>query len=325
MCLTDNFFPSDEEPFSIRTMVLVISLVFVVFLALFIVLFLPVLFYFLVVKRKRHRIVNTPCGSESCDLRCYSTSGSGSGQLRLGLRTIGQSIKLCEVIGQGRYGNVSTGSYQGELVAVKKFLSRDQDAWVREKEVYSSPLCHENILHYIASDVLSFDGVTEHWLITQYHPNGSLYSYLKRTALSVAEVLHMALSILRGLTYLHTHIRGTTYKPPIAHRDLKSGNILVKKDLECCLCDFGHSVVSAADGDRVERMVLVHQGSRRYMAPEILDGTMEVQSFDAYLNVDVYALGLVLWELVSRCQLEDFKCGLSGKQCRCLVRVIVCG
>ena len=243
------------------------------------------------------------------------TSGSGSGQVRLGLRTIGQSIKLCEVIGQGRYGRVLTGYYQEELVAVKKFLSRDNDAWMREKEAYTSaPLCHENILHYIASDVKSFDGVTEHWLITQYHPNGSLYSYLNRTTISVDDVLHMSLSIMRGLSYLHTHIRGTSYKPAIAHRDLKSGNILVKTDKECCLCDFGHSVVAAADGDRVNRVVQVHQGSRRYMAPEILDGTMDVQSFLAYLEVDVYALGLVLWELVSRCQLEDYsKSGLSGK------------
>lgn len=52
-------------------------------------------------------------------------------------------------------------------------------------------------------------------------------------------MIHMALSIATGLTHLHLEISGTQGKPAIAHRDLKSRNILVKKDLTCVIADLG--------------------------------------------------------------------------------------
>lgn len=46
---------------------------------------------------------------------------------------------------------------------------------------------------------------------------------------------------------------------------------------------------------------LCHQvGTRRYMAPEVLEGAINFQR-DSFLRIDMYAMGLVLWELVSRC------------------------
>lgn len=41
-------------------------------------------------------------------------------------------------------------------------------------------------------------------------------------------------------------------------------------------------------------------GTRRYMAPEVLEGAITFTR-DSFLRIDVYACGLVLWELVSRC------------------------
>lgn len=42
-------------------------------------------------------------------------------------------------------------------------------------------------------------------------------------------------------------------------------------------------------------------GTRRYLAPEILDNTIASNSFEAYKLVDIYAFGLVLWEIARRC------------------------
>ena len=43
------------------------------------------------------------------------------------------------------------------------------------------------------------------------------------------------------------------------------------------------------------------------MAPEVLEGAINFQR-DAFLRIDMYAMGLVLWELVSRCKAADGEC-----------------
>jgi len=42
-------------------------------------------------------------------------------------------------------------------------------------------------------------------------------------------------------------------------------------------------------------------GTRRYLAPEILDGTINASSFDDWAMVDIYAFSLVVWEILRRC------------------------
>ena len=52
----------------------------------------------------------------------------------------------------------------------------------------------------------------------------------------------MCISLLNGLSHLHSEIPGASGKPAIAHRDLKSRNVLVKSDLTCAIADFGLAV-----------------------------------------------------------------------------------
>jgi len=54
--------------------------------------------------------------------------------------------------------------------------------------------------------------------------------------------------------------------------------------------------------------VMLKVGTRRYMSPEVLDGSINF-SIEHFLKIDVYACALVLWELVSRCVTAD------GKKC----------
>lgn len=42
-------------------------------------------------------------------------------------------------------------------------------------------------------------------------------------------------------------------------------------------------------------------GTRRYMAPEVLDETLNTSSFDAFKMADMYSVGLVFWEACRRC------------------------
>lgn len=95
---------------------------------------------------------------------------------------------------------------------------------------------------FIAADIKGTGSWTQMLLITDYHPLGSLHDYLQITTLNYYSMLRLSLSTACGISHLHTEIFGTKGKPAIAHRDIKSKNILVKKNGECCIADFGLAV-----------------------------------------------------------------------------------
>ncbi|XP_077417233.1 activin receptor type-1 isoform X2 [Vanacampus margaritifer] len=229
------------------------------------------------------------------------TSGSGSGLPFLVQRTVARQISLMECVGKGRYGEVWRGQWQGENVAVKIFSSRDEKSWFRETEIYNTVLLrHENILGFMASDMTSRNSSTQLWLITHYHENGSLYDYLQRVAVETREGLAMAASAASGLVHLHTEIFGAGGKPAIAHRDLKSKNILVTKELRCCIADLGLAVTHSQADNLLDVGNNPKVGTKRYMAPEVLDESLHTECFDAFKRVDIWAFGLVLWEIARR-------------------------
>jgi len=169
-----------------------------------------------------------------------SYSGSGAGNPLLVQRSIARQVSLVECVGKGRYGEVWRGHWIGDNVAVKIFSSRDEKSWFREAEIYQTVMLrHENILGFIAADNKDEVTWTQLWLVTDYHQHGSLFDYLSKNTVSALQMIDMAMSIATGLTHLHLEISGTQGKPAIAHRDLKSRNILVKKDLTCVIADLG--------------------------------------------------------------------------------------
>ena len=115
-------------------------------------------------------------------------------------------------------------------MAVKCFTSRDEISYKKETEIYAIPLLHhENILKYYGSDLWSYNGCSYNWIVTHYHPQGSLYDFLNRVqSIPVEMAYKLILGALNGLSHLHTDIQGKQNKPFIAHRDIKSKNILVK-------------------------------------------------------------------------------------------------
>lgn len=62
-------------------------------------------------------------------------------------------------------------------------------------------------------------------------------------------------------------------KPAIAHRDIKSKNILVKSNGTCCLADFGLAVMHYQSTDELDIGSNPKVGTKRYMSPEVLDET----------------------------------------------------
>ncbi|XP_042230261.1 TGF-beta receptor type-1-like isoform X8 [Homarus americanus] len=231
-----------------------------------------------------------------------TSSGSGSGLPLLVQRSIARQIQLIEIIGKGRFGEVWRGRWRGEYVAVKIFSSRDERSWFREVEIYQTVMLrHDNLLGFIAADNKDNGTWTQLWLVTDYHENGSLFDYLMRYTVDTAGMIRMALSIATGLSHLHMDIMGNKGKPAIAHRDLKSKNILVKSNGTCAIADLGLAVRYDSNTDTVDIVPNNRVGTKRYLAPECLDESMNMNHIDSFKRADVYALGLVYWEIARRC------------------------
>ena len=283
---TVNPINEDESSFDVR-------IYWYILIPIIMLIMLLVVFYFLyrngiLFKSKRHQIdrlnnvVEYPCGeSETLLLKPMET------------------IELVEVKAKGRF-IVWEGIQQKSQasVAVKIFSVMDKASWNAEKDIYKLlQVDHLNILKFIAIDIIfNQKKISEYRLITEFHPRGSLYDLLKNHLLSWDDLCSIAIGMARGLDYLHEEY--TNGKPAIAHRDFKSKNILIKSDLTPCLADFGLALVFERGqpiGDTYPQV-----GTRRYMAPEVLEGAI-IFSRDQFFRIDMYAFGLVLWELISRC------------------------
>ena len=83
----------------------------------------------------------------------------------------------------------------------------------------------------------------------------------------------------------------------------------------CCVADFGLAVLHSSTTGSVDIPTNNRIGTKRYLAPEILNDVVNVLYFDSYKRADVYATGLVFWEACRRClvdgtELKLFHCYL---------------
>jgi activin receptor type-2 len=247
-------------------------------------------------QRKRHHFNEIPTKEEAIPI---SESNLMHGMGR---------IHLLESKAQGKFGSVFKGSVGNgdERVAVKVFTSRDYASWEQECKVYRLPqMKHQNILTFLGSEKRLDGNQISYWLVTEYLDLGSLHDYLKSRTLTYDQMVRIANSIACGLTHLHDQLSPSGsdgFKPTVAHRDFKSKNVLLKHDLTACIADFGLALIFDQNQGPIEALGQV--GTRRYMAPEVLEGAISFYR-DSLLRIDMYACGLVFWELISRCSAQD--------------------
>lgn len=151
----------------------------------------------------------------------------------------------------------------------------------RREVQLASRLMHPNIV-----PILDTHLAEPPWFYTMPLIEGRhLDVYCKEQRLSIARRLALFHKVCDAVT--HAHQQG------VIHRDLKPNNILVSEEGEPQLLDFGlgrlleaDGVPSVATGDRL-------LGSPGYMAPE------QAQCLPVDTRTDVYALGVILYELLT--------------------------
>lgn len=222
-----------------------------------------------------------------------------------------ENLNFIESIGHGKYGSIWKGKFNDITVAIKVCStdSKYEHLWTNESQIYSLPLMnHLNLPNLFGNiDRINDNGQIEHCLLIEYGHYGSLQTYLSEHTFDWIRMCQLFKSLVQGLSYLHTEIHGDNEnKPSIAHCDLCSANVIVKADGTCMICDFQFAVHFLPNSNHHRPSLAIdyelRSGLARYLAPEILDTSINLRPTESLLKqADVYSLGLILWEIASRC------------------------
>ncbi|XP_057752417.1 receptor-like serine/threonine-protein kinase SD1-8 isoform X3 [Arachis stenosperma] len=192
-------------------------------------------------------------------------------------------------LGQGGFGVVYKGRLmEGQEIAVKR-LSKNSGQGVEEfkNEVkLIVKLQHRNLVRLLGCSIQ----MDEKMLVYEYLENrsldGILFDKAKSSSLDWPRRFSIICGIARGLLYLHHDSR---FK--IIHRDLKASNILLDKEMNPKISDFGMARIFSTNQTEANTMRVV--GTYGYMSPEYaMDGIFSVKS-------DVFSFGVLVLEIIT--------------------------
>ncbi|KAL5730712.1 non-specific serine/threonine protein kinase [Ranunculus cassubicifolius] len=199
------------------------------------------------------------------------------------------NFSLANKLGEGGFGSVYKGKLPGgEEIAVKR-LSKSSGQGTEEfknEVVVISKLQHRNLVRLLGFSIER----DEKMLIYEYMPNKSLDAFLfdpaRKTVLDWRKCFQIIEGIGRGILYLHRDSRLR-----VIHRDLKPSNVLLDRDLNPKIADFGMARI--VGGNELEANTRRVVGTYGYMSPEYaMEGQFSEKS-------DVYSFGVLLLEIVS--------------------------
>ncbi|GER26655.1 lectin protein kinase [Striga asiatica] len=189
-------------------------------------------------------------------------------------------------IGSGGFGCVYKGVLPstGCQVAVKRIKSNNRIQGMREfaAEIESlGRLRHKNLINLQGWCKYKDDLL----LVYDYIPNGSLESLLYKTGktLTWEQRFNIVEGVASGLLYLHEE-----WEKVVIHRDVKSSNVLIDRDMNPKLGDFG--LARLYDHGKTEHTTNV-VGTIGYIAPEL------ARTGKASKGTDVFAYGILLLEV----------------------------
>jgi len=193
-------------------------------------------------------------------------------------------LKMMQMIGKGGFGHVFLATSQKDkntMLAVKRIphISTKQRR-KNYQEIRFLMFCKgtPNILQFESATVPDPER-NEMWLTTEYLNGGTLTSAVSDHMFDEPEIAFVISEVLVGLQFLHTN--------QLAHRDLKSANIMISLRGEVKLIDFG--LCSDISQGEVVHMV----GSPFWMPPEM------IKRQPHGLPVDIWSFGICCMEMAN--------------------------
>jgi serine/threonine-protein kinase len=150
----------------------------------------------------------------------------------------------------------------------------------REREI-ALRLDHPRIVRGFRPDTQS-----RQYLVTEYVDGSSLRALIDGWSLSPGSALDIAGQLAEALVHLHAH--------GVVHRDLKPENVMITRDGQVKLIDFGIALDRSARRVTWRRLSNLF-GTPDYMAPEQVAGHRGDE------RTDVYGVGLILYEMLTGC------------------------
>lgn len=195
------------------------------------------------------------------------------------LRHVG-NYTLGRLIGKGAFGKVYLAKHNltnGSKVVLKS--SRRNDANLAREIHHHRQFLHPHIARLY--EVIVTENLV--WLVLEYCPGDELYNYLlKQGPLPVDKVQKIFTQLVGAVAYIHNK--------SCVHRDLKLENVLLDKNENVKLCDFGFTREYEGKANYLQTFC----GTVCYSAPEMLRGEKYAGE-----KVDVWSLGIILFALLA--------------------------
>ncbi|MET0752980.1 MAG: protein kinase, partial [Pyrinomonadaceae bacterium] len=203
-------------------------------------------------------------------------------------RQIG-NYKITGELGAGGMGAVflaerADGAFSQQVALKLIKRGMDSDAILRrfftERQILAS-LKHPNIAHLIDGGTT---GDNLPFFVMEHVEGETIIEYAERENLDLEERLKLFREVCAAVSFAHTNL--------VIHRDLKPSNILVTKDGNAKLLDFGIAKLlkSETAGDTATRNFVF---TPEYASPEQVKGEKLTTA------TDVYSLGVILYELLT--------------------------
>lgn len=216
------------------------------------------------------------------------------------LRNATSDFGRAQKLGEGGFGGVYKGFVRpladGKpdsrvAVAVKRLNQRGLQGhkqWLAEVQ-FLGVLEHPNLVKLLGYCAVDGERGPQRLLVYEFMPNKSLEDHLFsriHTPLSWNRRLQIILGAAEGLAYLHEGL-----ELQVIYRDFKASNVLLDKDFQAKLSDFGLAREGPTEGNTHVSTAVV--GTHGYAAPDYIEtGHLTSKS-------DVWSFGVVLYEILT--------------------------